>query len=83
MISVDDGHSEDCDVNVPCPDIKTLDIGKRNLVKTVTTVKRLQMLMAGADQLGDMIQHHQYRPAARLLQVSAVSAWQHNDFRFQ
>jgi hypothetical protein len=53
-------------------DIKTLDTGKRNLVRTVTTVKRLHMLMAGVDQLGDMIAHHQYRPAARLLQVGGM-----------
>ena len=62
-------HASERLVHSICRDIKTLDTGKRNLVRTVTTVKRLHMLMAGADQLGDMISHHQYQPAARLLQA--------------
>lgn len=53
-------------------DIKTLDVGKRNLVQTITTVKRFQMLLSGADQLDQMLTHTQYRPASSLLQVSST-----------
>jgi hypothetical protein len=54
-----------------CRDIRTLDAGKRNLVRTITTVKRFHMLLSGADQLEQMLARTQYRPAAQLLQAMA------------
>jgi hypothetical protein len=44
------------------------------LVRTITTVKRFQMLLSGADQLEQMLTHTQYRPAASLLQVNHSSS---------
>lgn len=51
-------------------DIKALDYGKRHLTTTITTLKRLQMLVTAVDQLRAMAASKQYREAANLLEAT-------------
>eukprot|EP00301_Raphidiophrys_heterophryoidea_P003343 c11513_g1_i1.p1 GENE.c11513_g1_i1~~c11513_g1_i1.p1 ORF type:complete len:803 (-),score=207.93 c11513_g1_i1:329-2737(-) len=53
-----------------CRDIKALDYGKRNLTVTITTLKRLHMLVTAVDQLTAMAKSRQYREAANLLEAT-------------
>ncbi|KAI8601751.1 Vps53-like protein, partial [Dissophora ornata] len=50
-------------------DIKSLDYAKRHLTTSITTLKRLQMLVTAVDQLKAMAQRKQYRETAQLLEV--------------
>ncbi|KAF9570850.1 Vacuolar protein sorting-associated protein 53 [Mortierella alpina] len=50
-------------------DIKSLDYAKRHLTSSITTLKRLQMLVTAVDQLRTMAQRKQYRETAQLLEA--------------
>ncbi|KAI1319351.1 Vacuolar protein sorting-associated protein 53 [Mortierella claussenii] len=50
-------------------DIKSLDYAKRHLTASITTLKRLQMLVTAVDQLKAMAQRKQYRESAQLLEA--------------
>ncbi|KAF9437399.1 Vacuolar protein sorting-associated protein 53 [Entomortierella beljakovae] len=50
-------------------DIKSLDYAKRHLTASITTLKRLQMLVTAVDQLKAMAQRKQYRETAQLLEA--------------
>ncbi|KAG0200788.1 Vacuolar protein sorting-associated protein 53 [Mortierella sp. GBA30] len=50
-------------------DIKSLDYAKRHLTSSITTLKRLQMLVTAVDQLKTMAQRKQYRETAQLLEA--------------
>ncbi|GJJ76476.1 vacuolar protein sorting-associated protein 53 [Entomortierella parvispora] len=50
-------------------DIKSLDYAKRHLTTSITTLKRLQMLVTAVDQLKVMAQRKQYRETAQLLEA--------------
>ncbi|KAG0242519.1 Vps53-like protein [Mortierella sp. GBAus27b] len=50
-------------------DIKSLDYAKRHLTTSITTLKRLQMLVTALDQLKAMAQRKQYRETAQLLEA--------------
>ncbi|KAF9931942.1 Vacuolar protein sorting-associated protein 53 [Linnemannia zychae] len=50
-------------------DIKSLDYAKRHLTTSITTLKRLQMLVTAVDQLKAMAQRKQYRESAQLLEA--------------
>ncbi len=50
-----------------CKDIKQLDNAKTNLQTTITTLKRLHMLVTAVDQLEYMAERRQYREAGNLL----------------
>ncbi|KAF9581275.1 Vacuolar protein sorting-associated protein 53 [Lunasporangiospora selenospora] len=50
-------------------DIKSLDYAKRHLTISITTLKRLQMLVTAVDQLKIMAQRKQYRESAQLLEA--------------
>ncbi|KAF9181642.1 Vacuolar protein sorting-associated protein 53 [Haplosporangium sp. Z 767] len=50
-------------------DIKSLDYAKRHLTASITTLKRLQMLVTAVDQLKIMAQRKQYRETAQLLEA--------------
>ncbi|KAG0305385.1 Vacuolar protein sorting-associated protein 53 [Dissophora globulifera] len=50
-------------------DIKSLDYAKRHLTTSITTLKRLQMLVTAVDQLKAMAQRKQYRETAQLLEA--------------
>ncbi|CAG0892895.1 unnamed protein product [Darwinula stevensoni] len=49
-------------------DIRTLDIAKRNLMSSITTLNHFHMLMEGVDQLQILTEKHQYREISTLLQ---------------
>lgn len=48
-------------------DIKTLDLAKRNIVMSMTTVKRFQMLVNGLDQLTRLAKAKRYKESAQSL----------------
>lgn len=50
-------------------DIRSLDIAKRNVVSSMTALKRLQMLVNGVDQLQRLAETKRYREAASALQA--------------
>ncbi|KAF9167075.1 Vacuolar protein sorting-associated protein 53 [Actinomortierella ambigua] len=50
-------------------DIKSLDYAKRHLTLSITTLKRLQMLVTAVDQLRVMAQRKQYRESSQLLEA--------------
>ncbi|EFC37134.1 predicted protein [Naegleria gruberi] len=50
-------------------DIKSLDYGKRNLTVTMTTLKRLHMLVSAVDKLTLYTQKKQYKQVAELLEA--------------
>lgn len=50
-----------------CADIKRLDCAKTHLQTSITSLKRLQMLMTAVGQLEILAQDYQYRDAANLL----------------
>lgn len=50
-------------------DIKRLDSTKRNLILSMTTLKRLQMLTTAYEQLRSLSKSRQYRECAQLLQA--------------
>ncbi|KAG0239768.1 Vacuolar protein sorting-associated protein 53 [Actinomortierella wolfii] len=50
-------------------DIKSLDYAKRHLTLSITTLKRLQMLVTAVDQLRAMAQRKQYRESSQLLEA--------------
>ncbi|KAJ1683060.1 hypothetical protein LUZ63_021721 [Rhynchospora breviuscula] len=50
-------------------DIRNLDIAKRNVVSSMTALKRLQMLVNGVDQLQRLAESKRYREAASSLQA--------------
>ena len=52
-----------------CHDIKLLDTAKTNLQTSITTLKRLHMLVTAVDQLEVMAEGRQYREAGNLLQA--------------
>jgi len=51
-----------------CKDIKVLDHGKRNLTTSISTLKRLQMIMAAVDSLKELSEKNQYADCAKLLE---------------
>ncbi|PWZ02161.1 hypothetical protein BCV70DRAFT_198444 [Testicularia cyperi] len=50
-------------------DIRSLDIAKRNVMASMTALKRLQMLVNGVDQLERLAETRRYREAASSLQA--------------
>lgn len=54
-------------VNEICHDIKKLDYAKTHLQSSITSLKRLQMLITAVGQLELLAQEYQYREAANLL----------------
>ncbi|EPQ29276.1 uncharacterized protein PFL1_03031 [Pseudozyma flocculosa PF-1] len=50
-------------------DIRSLDVAKRNVVASMTALKRLQMLVNGVDQLDRLTETKRYREAASALQA--------------
>lgn len=54
-------------VNEICHDIKKLDCAKTHLQSSITSLKRLQMLLTAVGQLELLAQEYQYREAANLL----------------
>ena len=50
-----------------CADIKKLDIAKTHLQTSITSLKRLQMLITAVGQLEVLAKDYQYREAANLL----------------
>lgn len=52
-----------------CRDIKSLDIAKRNLTHTITSLKRLVMLVTALEQLRTLAADRQYKEASNLLQA--------------
>lgn len=54
-----------------CKDIRSLDLAKKNLTKTVTSLKRLAMLTHAVDQLADHCINKDYRKVAALLNASS------------
>nr|CAG4718642.1 unnamed protein product [Naegleria fowleri] len=50
-------------------DIKSLDYGKRNLTVTITTLKRLHMLVSAVDKLTLYTQKKQYKQVAELMEA--------------
>ena len=57
-----------------CRDIRSLDHAKKNLTLSITTLKRLNMLVTGVAQLRTMAAKRQYREVGSLLQaVSSLS----------
>ncbi|CCF49657.1 hypothetical protein NDA11_001152 [Ustilago hordei] len=50
-------------------DIRSLDIAKRNVVSSMTALKRLQMLVNGVDQMQRLAETKRYREAASALQA--------------
>ena len=65
------GKAEQSEVMVQeiCRDIKRLDFAKRNLTLTITSLKRLHMLVTAVDQLEYMCEKRQYKQVANLLQA--------------
>ncbi|KDN51377.1 hypothetical protein K437DRAFT_254784 [Tilletiaria anomala UBC 951] len=55
-------------------DIRSLDTAKKNVVQSMTVLKRLQMLASGTQQLARLTQNRNYRDAAHALE--AVKALQ-------
>ncbi len=51
-------------------DIRTLDTAKRNVVQSMTVLKRLQMLFSGTAQLARMTANRNYRDAAQALSAA-------------
>lgn len=57
-----------------CRDIRSLDTAKRNLTLSITTLKRLNMLVTGVSQLRSMAAKRQYpQVGSLLLAVSSLS----------
>lgn len=52
-----------------CKDIKKLDKAKQNLTMTITTLRRLGMLITAVDQLERMASNRNYRDCANLLEA--------------
>eukprot|EP00026_Physarum_polycephalum_P000791 Phypoly_transcript_00792.p1 GENE.Phypoly_transcript_00792~~Phypoly_transcript_00792.p1 ORF type:complete len:859 (-),score=180.78 Phypoly_transcript_00792:53-2629(-) len=52
-----------------CRDIKSLDHAKTHLTSSITTLRRLQMLINAVDQLRDRANTRQYKEVANLLQA--------------
>ena len=52
-----------------CRDIKSLDFAKKNLTASITTLKRLNMLVTGVSQLKTMAAKRQYKEVGSLLQA--------------
>lgn len=65
------GKAEQSEVMVQeiCADIKQLDVAKRHLTTTITSLKRLQMLITAVDRLQDAASRRQYQDAAQLLEA--------------
>eukprot|EP00730_Choanoeca_flexa_P002597 TRINITY_DN11107_c0_g1_i5.p1 TRINITY_DN11107_c0_g1~~TRINITY_DN11107_c0_g1_i5.p1 ORF type:complete len:881 (+),score=282.96 TRINITY_DN11107_c0_g1_i5:79-2643(+) len=59
-------------------DIKSLDLAKRNLTQSITTLNHLHMLVGGVDQLESMVDNRLYSDAANLL-GAAVNVLEHFD----
>eukprot|EP00045_Choanoeca_perplexa_P013840 m.158760 g.158760 ORF g.158760 m.158760 type:complete len:855 (+) comp16474_c0_seq1:115-2679(+) len=59
-------------------DIKSLDLAKRNLTTSITTLNHLHMLVGGVDALQTMIEARAYSDAANLL-GAAVNVLEHFD----
>jgi hypothetical protein len=58
-----------------CRDIKSLDYAKKNLTVSITTLKRLNMLVTGVSQLRTMAGKRRYKEVGSLLQaVTSLSA---------
>lgn len=62
-----EGEKSEQMVEEICRDIRLLDLGKKNITKTVTVIKRLYMMASGVEQLGGMVAKSQFRAAAKLL----------------
>eukprot|EP00300_Choanocystis_sp_HF-7_P004984 c13815_g1_i3.p1 GENE.c13815_g1_i3~~c13815_g1_i3.p1 ORF type:complete len:998 (+),score=255.91 c13815_g1_i3:1-2994(+) len=64
-----------------CRDIKALDYAKTHLTSTITTLKRLQMLVTAVDQLKAMATSRQYLQAANLLEATKQLSVKFNAYR--
>ena len=64
-----------------CCDIRQLDAAKQNLTATVTSLRRLQMLIQAVDKLQSTTSARQYRAAAGLLDATNELAVLFKDFR--
>ena len=53
-----------------CKDIRSLDTAKRNLTKTITSLKRLGMATQGIAKLAEVCEAKQYRMAAALIKAT-------------
>jgi len=53
-----------------CKDIKVLDHGKRNLNTSISTLKRLQMIMLAVDSLKELSAKNQFSDCAKLLEAA-------------
>lgn len=53
-----------------CKDIRSLDTAKKNLTKTITSLKRLAMLSHAIDQISESTLSRDYRKVAALLNAS-------------
>jgi vacuolar protein sorting-associated protein 53 len=53
-------------------DIKSLDCAKKNLINSVTILKRLQMMSSAVDQLHTILSKRQYSEMAKLVSNSLV-----------
>ncbi|KYR00697.1 Vps53-like domain-containing protein [Tieghemostelium lacteum] len=53
-----------------CKDIKTLDFAKKNLTSAITTLRRLQMMVLGLDQMKEMVEKKEYSRVAGLLEAT-------------
>jgi hypothetical protein len=62
-------------------DIKSLDFAKKNLTASITTLKRLNMLVTGVAQLRSMAAKKQYREVGALLQAVASLSLCFEDFK--
>jgi vacuolar protein sorting-associated protein 53 len=62
-------------------DIKRLDATKRNLTRSMTTLKRLQMLATAHDQLRALSRARQYRECAQLVQAVVQLVGQFRSYR--
>ncbi|KKA29177.1 hypothetical protein TD95_004319 [Thielaviopsis punctulata] len=62
-------------------DIKRLDGTKKNLTKSMTALKRLQMLTTAYEQLRGLARTHQYRECAGLLQAVLQLMKHFNSYR--
>ena len=54
-----------------CKDIRNLDTAKKNLTKTITSLKRLAMLTHAIEQLAECCINKEYRKVAALLNASS------------
>jgi hypothetical protein len=62
-------------------DIKRLDATKRNLTRSMTTLKRLQMLATAHEQLRALSRARQYRECAQLVQAVVQLVGQFRSYR--